>query len=113
MPAKTSTEIYYLRDENGAPRMTVAVGLTPSGKFVRGIAICAPGDQVEKKVGREKALGRLAAAIKHRSQREQVVATDARNCPRPVFRKFDEVVKDGKSAYDVRPTRFEKKLLSE
>jgi len=100
MPAYTKIAIYKKEDLHGRPRLTVAIGKTPSGKFVRGLAICKADEEIDEMTGVNKARGRLKSAILHRSKREPIKH-------RVMGRNFKF-----KSAFGVEPTPFEKILLS-
>lgn len=50
--------------EGGHPYATVAIEFNGDGTVNRGISICSPHDQFVKRVGTQKALGRLMSAKK-------------------------------------------------
>jgi len=100
MPAYTKIAVYVKEDMSGRPRLTVAIGKTPSGKFVRGVAICKADEEINELTGVNKAKGRLRSAILHRTKREPIKH-------RVMGRNFKF-----KSAFNVAPTDFEKVLLA-
>ena len=100
MPAYTTVAIYKKADIQGRPRLTVAIGKTPSGKFVRGLAICKADEKIDETTGVNKARGRMKAAILHRTKRE------------PIKHKVMGRNFKFKSAFDVEPTLFEEMLIA-
>jgi hypothetical protein len=58
--------IYYERDEKNRPIVTVCL-LQINGAFARGLAVCSPQDNPDKKVGRKIARQRAGYAVKTRS----------------------------------------------
>lgn len=53
---------YYLRDKQNRPVVTVCI-VECGGKFARGVAICSPLDNPNKKIGRMIAEGRAFKAL--------------------------------------------------
>lgn len=60
-------QFYYVRENDAqkSPVVTVYLG-EQDGVFVRGVAVCNPKDQVQKKVGRAIAKGKAVQALSHK-----------------------------------------------
>ncbi len=58
----SDARFYYVRDEQGNPRITVCLGKDRTGKIARGISICSEKDTVDKCKGRKLAYIRMNQA---------------------------------------------------
>lgn len=56
-------KFYYLKDENGHPRVTVCIIETKTGVVSRGVSLCSYLDLIRKAEGRNKARGRAVQAL--------------------------------------------------
>lgn len=100
---------YYLRDENGHPRVTVCLlKASIGGMFHRGLALCSYSEKViDKKLGRKLAYKRAVKAMM--SKRNQLPIKS----PNGIGIVGDFFIYDFKSQYNVELTEFEQKLTKE
>lgn len=63
---------YYLRDKERKPLITVCL-LYVSGHIARGVAICSPSDNPEKREGRRIAFKKAEKAFLEKTQTEPVI----------------------------------------
>lgn len=74
-----SIAIYYLRDERRRPLVTVCLLKDmEDGATARGVAICSPSDNPEKKYGRQIAETRAFAALEKKDCDEPINRIEAR-----------------------------------
>lgn len=65
-------KLYYIRDRNLAPRVTVCLLESEDGQVTRGISLCSYLDIINKKEGRNKARGRATKAMYQKSSSGQI-----------------------------------------
>ncbi len=101
---------YYYRDEKNRPMVTVYL-IEVGGVVAKGIAVCSPKDNPNKKVGRAIARGKALKALKRKANNDLIVRFEA---AQTLFTLPDYPVMRGdfKSEYDVKYlNEREKKLL--
>jgi len=104
-------KIYYIRAEDKSILATVAVARSADGKICRGMAIVGSDDpNITKKIGRDKALGRLTSALNKKVTKAAINMNLPPACILRCVKEFDDMA-PYKVAYDVEPTAFEEALL--
>lgn len=102
------THFYYLRDKQNHPLVTVCLHKT-DGTICRGIAICSPKDNPNKKTGKAISLGRAKQAMKNKIARGSVIREEAYNVLDKTSCDLDFFF--AKSTNQPILTKFEVKLL--
>lgn len=110
---------YYLRDTSNHPFACIAFQPHFDGKVSRGVSICSVSETWKTKKGRDKAIGRLRAALVNESDshpfRESLIHDSLKwymfnlddlmaGCPNKLIRF--------KSCYKDDPTEFEKRIMT-
>jgi hypothetical protein len=109
--------IYYLRDNENRPLVTISISRRFRAEddygvkilYTRGISVCSPRDLPNKRKGRRIAIGRMQLANFHGTTRLPIHRIEVKDVS---FEICVDLFDFGhKSAYDVEPTRIEKKLF--
>jgi hypothetical protein len=111
MESKRNLFVYYLRDENNAPVVTVTLKRN-GDEFARGLAICSFRETPSKALGRIKSYVRADKALRNKENDDDIFRFDANYVISNVQNTFD-LPFVYKSQYIKKEdlTTFEKKLF--
>lgn len=109
---------YYLRDKNNQPIACVAIADNGEGAWSRGVSICSPRDQFNRKAARKLAFGRLCKAFGTGKTSEPVLLNEPKyyrgRDPRVEDRLSEVMDKLGieyKVGTDIELTPYEQQLV--
>lgn len=103
--------VYYYRDVDNKPIVTVCLNVKDGEPYCRGVALCSNLDMPNKASGRNRAIGRAHSARKRRET--DVTSAIQRLRAKNILRKVWQIpsIFYFKSEWDVRLTKFEKSLI--
>jgi hypothetical protein len=107
---KERARYYYIRRGEHPVGCVAAVKL-PDGSVARGVSVCSPEDNFERKEARKKAYKRLCRAVGAQCSSDPIKA-DLRDPEHPVLNVLGSGLSN-KSAFKEPATNFEARLLKD
>lgn len=106
-------KFYYLRDSENRRVVTVFIAQGRSKAYYRGISICSRRDPFCKVTGKNKAEGRAIKAMTNRETELPISVAMLEDVRSRGINLIGDGIAPFKSAYNITPNEYERKLLGE